>query len=129
MTHLVDSDWVADWLKGKLEVAEFLVSLGRGNLAISLVTYGEIFEGVYFGPDPRRHENVFGQFLRGIPVLPLNRPIMRRFARLRGEQRRRGDLIGDLDLLIAATALYYDLTLITGNLRHFSRIPNLKIYG
>ncbi|MDQ2810105.1 MAG: type II toxin-antitoxin system VapC family toxin [Chloroflexota bacterium] len=36
-------------------------------------------------------------------------------------------LIGDADTLIAATALHHDLTLVTGNRRHFSRIPNLTL--
>ncbi len=49
MTHLVDSDWVADWLKGRPQAVQLLSSLGQGNLAISLITFGEIYEGVYFG--------------------------------------------------------------------------------
>jgi predicted nucleic acid-binding protein len=53
-------------------------------------------------------------------VLPLNKALMKEFARIRGQ------LINGLDLLIAATALYHDLP--THNLRHFSRIPFLKLY-
>ena len=43
-------------------------------------------------------------------------------------QRRQGQLIPDLDLLIAATALHHDLTLLTRNIRHFNRIPELRLY-
>lgn len=39
-----------------------------------------------------------------------------------------GILIPDTDLLIAATAIYHNLALVTGNIRHFNRIPNLNIY-
>ncbi|HEY2290431.1 MAG TPA: type II toxin-antitoxin system VapC family toxin [Thermoanaerobaculia bacterium] len=39
---------------------------------------------------------------------------------------RQGAIIGDADILIAATALVHDLTLVTGNLDHFRRIPNLR---
>jgi predicted nucleic acid-binding protein len=53
---------------------------------------------------------------------------MKRFARLRGELRRQGQLIPDPDLLIAATALQHDLTIVTRNVRHFQRIPGLKLY-
>jgi predicted nucleic acid-binding protein len=38
-------------------------------------------------------------------------------------------MVADLDLLIAATALAYDLTLLTFNRRHFQRIPNLRLYS
>lgn len=53
---------------------------------------------------------------------------MERFAGIRGDLRRRGQLIPDLDLLIAATALHHDLTLLTRNVRHFDRIPELRLY-
>ena len=54
---------------------------------------------------------------------------MRRFARLRGELRQRGLLIPDPDILIAATALTHNLTLVTRNRRHFERIPDLPLYS
>jgi len=53
---------------------------------------------------------------------------MERFAEIRSLLRRQGQLIADFDLLIAATALYYDLTLLTYNVRHFEQIPDLKYY-
>jgi tRNA(fMet)-specific endonuclease VapC len=71
---------------------------------------------------------VFDRFLRSIDVLPLTRPIMHQFARIRGELRRTGKIIGDFDILIAATALYHNLTLVTRNIKDYERIPNLKIY-
>jgi tRNA(fMet)-specific endonuclease VapC len=128
VTYLVDSDRVADWLQGRPSAVDVLRSLAPDGLAISLVTYGEIYEGVYYGRDPAGSERIFRQFLRGVAVLPLTRPIMRRFARLRGDLRRRGRLIGDPDLLIAATALHHGLTLVTGNRAHFQRIPDLRLY-
>ncbi len=51
---------------------------------------------------------------------------MQRFARIRGDLRQRGQLIGDPDILIATTALYYDLILLTRNKKHYQRIPLLK---
>jgi tRNA(fMet)-specific endonuclease VapC len=53
---------------------------------------------------------------------------MLRFAELRAFLRRRGGLISDFDIIIAATALHYDLTVLTFNVRHFQRIPDLRIY-
>jgi len=53
---------------------------------------------------------------------------VRRFARIRGELRKAGRAIGDFDILIAASAIRHDLVLITRNIRHYERIPELKIY-
>lgn len=128
MNYLVDSDWVAEYLKGRKEATELLTSLGREGLAISLITFGEIYEGIYYGPDPKSHEAGFRRFLKWVEVLPLNRQIMKRFARIRGQLRRQGQLIGDPDILIAATTLHYGLVLVTRNRKDFQRIPNLKFY-
>lgn len=127
MKYLIDTDWVVDYLKGKSPIVEHLKASARDGLAVSLITYGEIYEGIYFGRDPQRHEVGFGNFLRGVNVLPLNRAIMRQFARIRGDLRSKGQLFGDPDLLIAATAMHHDLTLLTHNSRHFARIPGLRV--
>src|SRR6266508_2375680 len=125
MTYLVDSDWVADYLKGRADAVQLLTLLSADGIAISAVTFGEIYEGIYYGRDAKAHERGFRQFLRVASVLPLNRSVMRRFALVRGELRSRGLLIGDMDLLIAATALVHGHTLVTRNLRHFERVPDL----
>lgn len=129
MSYLVDTDIVIGWLKGRQREVALLRELSQDELAISLITYGEIYEGLYYGRDVQSHTALFGQFLRWVDVLPLNRPIMRRFAQVRGQLRQSGQLINDSDLLIAATALHHDLTIVTHNLRHFSRIPHLRLYA
>jgi tRNA(fMet)-specific endonuclease VapC len=50
-----------------------------------------------------------------------------RFGDVKAELRRQGMLIEDCDLFIAATALAYTLTLVTNNVDHFRRIPDLAI--
>ena len=61
-------------------------------------------------------------------MLPLDDAVMGRFTCVHAELRRRSQLIPDLDLLIAATALHHDLSLLTRNVRHFHRTPELKLY-
>jgi predicted nucleic acid-binding protein len=128
MMYLVDTDWVADFLKDREPAQNVFRALAPDGFAISLITYGEIQEGILYGQNIRVHAHGFRQFLRWVRVLPLTRTTMRHFARIRGELRARGQLIGDMDLLIAATALNYRLTLLTRNVRHFERVPDLQIY-
>src|SRR5215207_4488789 len=100
MTYLVDTDRVAEYLKGRADAVALLTRLRTDGLAISLITFGELYDGIYGAYDPAAAERLFRQFLRRVTILTLNRTIMRRFARLRGELRRRGQLIPDPDLLI-----------------------------
>ncbi len=127
MTYLVDTDWVAEYLVNRAPAVTLLERLAPEGLAISVMTYAEIYEGVLYGRDPRRAEAAFRAFLQAVRVLPLTRPVLRRFAGIRGDLRRRGQIIGDPDILIAATALQHDLVLVTRNRRDFERIPDLRL--
>lgn len=60
-------------------------------------------------------------------VLPLTDDIIIRAATLYGQLRQTGKLIGDADILIAATCLEHDHDLVTNNNAHFSRIPGLTL--
>lgn len=78
--------------------------------------------------DRTAQEASFLNLLRVVEVIGMNEEIMRRYASIRGTLRRDGTSIGMADVLIAATALHYGLTLVTRNLDHFRRIPDLKLY-
>lgn len=128
MSYLIDTDVVADWLNSRPATLHMLPTLQTEGLAISLITYGEVYDGIFSGRDSRAAEQAFRRFLRGTTVLPLTRTIMKRFARIRGQLRRQGLTVQDPDLLIAATALTHEMTLVTRNVRHFLRIPDLAIH-
>ncbi len=128
MKYLVDSDYVADYLGAHTHAIQLLSSFAKDDLSISLITYGEFYEGIHFGRGPRKTTEVFHRFLRSIEILPLTKPIMQQFARIRGGLRRKGQMIGDFDILIAATAIQHHLTLVTRTIKDYQRIPNLKLY-
>jgi len=65
--------------------------------------------------------------LAGTKILEINQEVVYNFAKFRSGLKKRGNLIDNFDLLIAATCLCHNLTLITGNKRDFSRIEGLKI--
>jgi predicted nucleic acid-binding protein len=127
-TYLIDTDWIIDCLYGRIDAVETLVELSADGLAVSLMTYGELYQGAYYARAPQHALRGLRTFLRGKRLLPLDRAIVERFGILRGDLQRRGLTIGDMDLLIAATALHHDLTLVSRNLRHFSRIADLRLY-
>lgn len=128
MRYLVDSDWLINAFLGVPTAVNLLAQLRDDGLAVSIISYGELFEGAISAPKPENQLLRFRLFLGRLALLELDDPIMERFARIRAHLRRQGRLIPDLDLLIAATALHYDLILLTRNVRHFSRISELTIY-
>ena len=128
MRYLLDSDWVIDALGGVPSAVEPIRRLAPSGIGVSIVTYGEVFHGAYGFPNPQEHLKSFRGFLSAFAVLGLDDPTMELFAQNRHRLQRQGNAIPDLDLLVSATALRHDLTLMTRNLRHFSRIPDLKLY-
>ena len=128
MRFLADTDYLIDASGGIPHAVKTLERLSADGVAISAVSLGEIFEGAFGFPDPPALLASYRRFLARFPVVPLSDPVMETFARLRKHLRDRGQLIPDFDLVIAATALHHDLELVTRNLRHFGRIPDLTIY-
>src|SRR5947209_19399194 len=117
MKYLVDSDYIADYLGAHQPAIQLLSSFAKDDLSISLITYGEIYEGIHFGRNPQKTTDVFQHFLRSVAPLPLTQPIMQHFARIRGELRRTGKIIGDFDILIDASAIQHHLILVTRNIK------------
>ena len=128
MRYLADTDYLIDASAGIAGAVRTLEQLSEEGVGISIVSLGEIFEGAYGFPDPPALLASYRQFLARFAVVPLSDPIMEAFARTRAGLRGQGQPIPDLDLLIAATALHHDLMLLTRNLRHFGRIPELRLY-
>lgn len=129
MRSLVDTDIVIDALTRARNAADLLDRLSDDGLAISIVSVGELYDGTHRSADSTAAAADIHDFLAGYTVLNLSDPIVWEFGRLRALLRHQGRLIPDLDLLIAATALVHDLTLVTRNRRRFARIPALRLYG
>lgn len=127
MQYLVDTDWVIDHLHGREQVVRRLEELEREGIGLSVVSLAELYEGVFYSTAPQDNEQVLQDFLYGVEILTLNDDICRLFAQERGRLRAAGMIIGDFDLLIGATAICYDLTLLTNNRRHFERLDGLSI--
>jgi predicted nucleic acid-binding protein len=128
MPYLIDTDWVIDALVGRARAVNTIRRLARQRLCVSLITLAEVYEVAFESPNPGAHLGNSQRFFAGMRVIGLSEPIIEGFAEIRSLLRRRGMLIPDFDILIAATALYHDLTLLTFNVNHFQRIPNLRVY-
>lgn len=127
--YLLDTGPLAAYLRGR-PTAVALISpwLRRHEVATSAIVYAEINEYIRgFADYPRRHGEL-RRLVRQIHPLALNYPVLDRYGDLRRFLRppHGPGLIGDLDTLIAATALVRDLTLVTTD-SDFRRVPGLKL--
>jgi tRNA(fMet)-specific endonuclease VapC len=125
--YLVDTDWVIHYLNGHPEIVGRIQELSARGLALSFISLAELYEGVFHSRDPRQSEDALQAFLRGVELLGVDDETTRIFGRERGRLRARGQTIGDFDLLIGATALRHELTILTNNRRHFELIEKLQI--
>jgi predicted nucleic acid-binding protein len=127
--YLLDTDWIIDVLNDQQAAVDTLNALVADGLAVSILTYGELYQGAYYAYDPPAALSTLRTFLRDKDLLTVTERTVERFAVVRGQLTRPvRQQVGDLDLLIAATALEHDLTLLTRNVRDFQHIPGLKLY-
>ncbi|MBM2831892.1 MAG: virulence-associated protein VapC-like protein [Dehalococcoidia bacterium] len=95
----------------------------------SSITLGELVYGAYRlrARTGALLEQVEKTLLANLPVLPFDAAAARRYGELRAELERQGIVLGDGDLRIGAIALARGLTVVTGNIHHFQRIPGLTV--
>ena len=127
MRYLIDTDWVIHHLNGRPDIIQRLQALQAEGLGLAVIVLAELYEGIYYSRDPGQSEQKLNDFLESVTLVGMDEETAKIFGRERGRLRAAGMMIGDMDLLIAATALQYDLTLLTNNRNHFERIEGLRL--
>jgi tRNA(fMet)-specific endonuclease VapC len=128
MAYIIDADWIIEITRGNQRVSGIVQDLANERVSVSWLTLGEVFEVAHNSSYPQARLDMFYQYVNQFDVVGVNGPIIERFAEIRSFLRRQGQLISDLDIVLAATALQLDLTVLTYNSRDFERIPDLRIY-
>ena len=126
MIYLLDADWIISFLNGRSEAVEAVSRLADEGIVVSIITWGEIYEGLLAVPEPERRLAQFEEFTLNLDLIAPDIVVARYYAQTRAQLRSQGLLIPDNDLWIAATALAFDLTLVSRD-DHFTRIPGLRI--
>jgi len=127
MSYLIDTDILIYAVKGYENVLTRLKKNRDIPVSISLISYAELVYGAKKSQYPERNMITVARIRNIYPVVGLDTEIMEVFADIKAKLVKEGTRIEDMDLLIAATALYMDMTLVTNNTKHFARIEGLKI--
>ena len=125
--YLLDTNVLSDLVRRPHGVITSRISLeGEDNVCTSIIVASEL----RFGARKRGSEQLTRQLdlvLSAIQVMPFEAPADRLYGKIRVDLEKRGTPIGPNDMFIAAQALALDCTLVTRNVREFSRVPGLKV--
>jgi len=130
MAYLFDTDAISEVLKPRPAAGyvTWLAAIPREEQFTSAVVVGELYNGAFRSSAAARHlENVEKRVLPAVTVLSYDVAAARVYGQVRAHLESAGRPLADADLQIAATALVHDLELVTGNVKHFRRVPGLRI--
>lgn len=125
--YLLDTSIIIDYLRGRDQVVKGIDDL-NGELTSSVLCLAELYEGVYRAKDKKAVKEAVSDFFSSLSsVFTLDESIAIKFGELRAMLKDQGNIIADIDIFIAATCIVNNLTLVTHNVRDFSRIRELLI--
>jgi len=108
-------------------VREKLKQYDVGDVALSSITVSELYYGAYKSQHVDRNLLALEHFLRPFDILDFDSQASKRYGKIRAALERSGNIIGGLDMLIAAHALSEDMILITNNTKEFKRVEGLEL--
>lgn len=123
---LFDTDVCIELLNGNKKIIQ------RRNqyddtIGVSFMSVAELYYGAEKSTDPTKNCATIEALLLSMEIIQTDIPILKRFGMIKAQLEKSGIIIADADILIAATTMEKGSKLITGNLRHFERIPGLVI--
>jgi tRNA(fMet)-specific endonuclease VapC len=127
MAFLLDTNVCIEIVRGRNE--RLMLSLNRQkfeDLSICTVVWAELITGARLSENFDSARTKLIAF-ESLPAYPFDMAAAERYAEVRADLHRQGRIIGSNDLMIAAIALAHDLTLVTHNMREFSRVAGLDL--
>ena len=126
MKYLLDTDSVSFALRGHGGVGARIRACNPSDICMSAITLAEL----RYGADRKGSRKLHGlidTFAAAIEVVSFDEAAAAEFGRIGSILAERGTPIGEFDVLIAAHAVVLRCTLVTNNVRHFSKVPGLSV--
>jgi tRNA(fMet)-specific endonuclease VapC len=124
--YMLDSSFCIDVMRDRTELLREKFKINSNQMAISTIVLHELFFGAAINPEPDRARGKVEKFCTGVSVLSFDDKAAAHAGDIRSVLRRKGQTIGGYDTLIAGHARSLGLTVVTGNLREFSRVDGLR---
>ena len=127
MRYVLDTNTCIYGVKQNPHVLARLVALGPGQMALTAITVAELWFGAAKSQTARKTRTLVDAFMEPFVVLDFDTVAAEAYATVRSDLERKGQPIGERDLLIASIALAHGMTVVTNNIREFRRIPTLPV--
>ncbi len=127
MPYLIDTDIVINSVKGNTKVNQKISEYAAIPKAISIVTFGELLYGAKKSTQRDKNTSIVYRLAEIFPIVGITRSTIEAFTDIKMALDMKGERIEDFDLLIAATALSLNYTLVTNNTKHYKRIEGLQL--
>ena len=127
MSFLIDTDIIIYSLKNHPTVMENFQVYEKTPKSLSVITFGELIYGAHKSAHSEKNLANVRRLSEIFPLLPVSPAIMETFGLLKAHLNKIGMVVADMDLLIGSTAITHNLILVTNNVRHFEKIPDLSI--
>ena len=129
LRYLLDTDTCIYLLNSNDRVKGQVAQAGIEAIGVAILSVGELYFGAYNSMRVEANVERIRSFFSapGPQILFLDENVMEQFGRFKADLRQRGQLIGDIDMLIASIAVSQGLKVVTNNTRHFDRIPGLAL--
>ena len=124
--YMLDTNSWIEYFKNRNGVADHVDALPRTQLCASEITVAELIYGAYNSKNFEKHYREAMWLKNNIEIYPIS-DALDDYGDIRFATKRKGNPIGQFDLLIGATARHYDLTVVTDNQKDFSPMPGVKI--
>ncbi len=128
----LDSCFLIDVLRHKPKAIEKWENIDKNLTAITIINLYELMSGIYAVKDRNyeKHLGILKELVAHIPVFQLDSFSVKQASKISGELSLKGQIIDELDVLIAGICLSNGCNvIITNNVNHFSRIKGLKVEG
>lgn len=125
---VLDTDVISNLMRPQplASLAARLAEMPIAEQCTTAISMGELAYGAYRVGRGDLYQRAL-KLLIGVRILPFNREVAERYGQLRSQLEREGQRLAAPDLRIAATVLGYEATLVTGNVRHFARVADLRV--
>ena len=126
MIYLLDTDTVSLVVRKNSSVINNLIKHENDEICISVITYAEICYGLEKKGSDRLYNEVTA-IIGKLAIVDFDSSQSELYGRIRLQLEKSGTPLGDMDMLIAASALSVKAILVSHNKKHFSRIKGLKV--
>jgi tRNA(fMet)-specific endonuclease VapC len=123
--YLLDTNIVIYVLKRRPKEVLEIFNRNASRMAISSITLSELIYGAEKSPNVDKNLEAIEEFVSHLDVLPYDAKASQHYGQIKAALEKRGEIIGENDIHIAAHAISQGLILVTNNLREFKRVPNL----